>query len=132
MILRKKKNHSGSISVQIISKSRGKYKVIRTIGNGRTDQEIQKLYFLGKQALEDLSMQPQLFVSETDTIVESIFSSLSNGSIRVVGPELIFGKIYDKIGFNQIKDYQKAFVASDNIEVGVGDKIPLWCFGFLY
>ena len=104
MFLRKKKNNSGSISVQIISKSRGKYKVIRTIGNGRTDQEIQKLYFLGKQALEDLSMQPQLFVSETDTIVESIFSSLSNGSIRVVGPELIFGKIYDKIGFNQIKE----------------------------
>lgn len=104
MFLRKKKNKSGSISVQIISKSGGKYKFIKTIGCGRTEQEIQKLEFLGKQELERLSCQPKLFVSETDTIVNSIFESLSNASIRVVGPELIFGRIYDKIGYNQIEE----------------------------
>ena len=87
MFLRKKKNKSGSISIQIISKPRGKYKVIKTIGCGKTDQEVQKIYYLGKQELERLSFQPRLFVSEIDTIVESIFESLSNGSIRVVGPE---------------------------------------------
>lgn len=104
MFLRKLKNRSGSISVQIISKSGGKYKVVKTIGSGRTEQEIQKLEFLGKQELERLSMQPKLFVSKTDTIVDSIFELLSNASIRVVGPELIFGKIFDKIGFNEIKE----------------------------
>ncbi|MBC8179588.1 IS1634 family transposase [candidate division KSB1 bacterium] len=104
MFLRKKKNKSGSISVQIISKAGGRYKVVKTIGSGRTEQEIQKLYYLGKQELDRLSFQPKLFVSETDTIVDSIFESLSNASIRVVGPELIFGKIYDKIGFNEIKE----------------------------
>jgi len=102
MFLRKKKNKSGSISVQIISKSRGNYKVIKTIGCGRSEQEIKKLEYLGKQEIERLSLQPKLFVSETDTIVDSIFESLSNASIRVVGPELIFGKIYDKIGYNKI------------------------------
>ena len=104
MFLRKLKNRSGSISVQIISKSRGKYKVVKTIGSGRTEQEIQKLEYLGKQELERLSCQPKLFISETDTIVEHIFESLSNASIRVVGPELIFGKIYDKIGFDKVKE----------------------------
>ena len=102
MFLRKKKNKSGSISVQIISKFGGKYKVEKTIGCGRTEQEIQKLYFLGQQELERLSHQPKLFISETDTIIDSIFESLGNASIRVVGPELIFGKIYNKIGFNEI------------------------------
>jgi transposase len=104
MFLRKKKNKSGSISVQIISKSGGKYKVFKTIGSARTEQEIQKLWYLGKQELERLSMQTKLFVSETDTIVESVFDTLSNASIKVVGPELIFGKIYDKIGFNKIEE----------------------------
>ena len=104
MFLRKKKNKSGSISIQIISKSRGKYKLIKTIGCGRNEQEVQKLEYLGRQELDRLSSQPQLFISETDTIVDSIFESLSNSSIRVVGPELIFGKIYDKIGYNQIRE----------------------------
>lgn len=104
MFIRKLKNRSGSISVQIISKSGGKYKVVKTIGCGRTEQEIQKLEYLGKQELERLSMQPKLFISETDTIIDNIFAALSNSSIRVVGPELIFGKIYDKIGFNKIEE----------------------------
>jgi len=104
MFLRKKKNKSGSISIQIISKAHGKYKVVKTIGNGKTEQEIQKLYYLGNQELERLSLPPKLFVSETDLVVESIFDSLGNASVRVVGPELIFGKIYDKIGFNEINE----------------------------
>ncbi len=104
MFLRKLKNRSGSVSIQIISKSSGKYKVVKTIGSGKTEQEIQKLWFLGKQEIERLSMPPKLFVSETDTIIDNIFESLSNSSIRVVGPELIFGKIFDKIGFNKIEE----------------------------
>ncbi|MBN2891379.1 MAG: IS1634 family transposase [Bacteroidales bacterium] len=102
MFLRKKKNKSGSISVQIISKPRGNYKVIKTIGCGRSEQEIKKLEYLGKQEIERLSLQPKLFVSETDTIVDNVFESLGNASIRVVGPELIFGKIYNNIGYNEI------------------------------
>ncbi len=102
MFLRKKKNNSGSISIQIISKSRGKYKVVKTIGSGKTEQEIQKLYYLGKQEVERLTLQPKLFESEADTIVDTVFSALSNTSIKVVGPELIFGKIYDAIGYNKI------------------------------
>lgn len=34
--------------------------------------------------------------------------------------------------FNQIKDVKKSFIATDNLEVGFGNKIPLWLFGFLY
>jgi len=35
-------------------------------------------------------------------------------------------------GFTQIKDIENSFVASDDIEVGYKNKIPLWVFGFLY
>lgn len=35
-------------------------------------------------------------------------------------------------GFKQIKDIPDSFVAADDIEIGFGNKIPLWLFGFLY
>lgn len=35
-------------------------------------------------------------------------------------------------GFDQIKDIPNSFVVSDDIEIGIGNKIPLWLFGFLY
>ena len=35
-------------------------------------------------------------------------------------------------GFSQIKDMPGSYVAADDIEVGIGNKIPLWLFGFLY
>jgi transposase len=104
MFLRKKKNKSGSTSVQIISKGRGKYKVVKTIGSSDNEQEIQKLVLLGKQEIERLNAQPKLFISESDTVIEQVFEALGNASIRTVGPEIIFGKVYDSIGFNEIKE----------------------------
>jgi transposase len=104
MFLRKLKNRSGSISVQIISKAHGKYRVVKTIGSGHTEQEIQRLWFLGKQEMESLLSQSKIFISEQDTLIEQVIESLSNTSIRTVGPELIFGKLYDHIGFGQIKE----------------------------
>ena len=35
-------------------------------------------------------------------------------------------------GFAQIKDMPDSYVVNDGVEVGIGNKIPLWLFGFLY
>lgn len=104
MFLRKLKNRSGSISVQIISKSEGKYKVLKSIGSGTNEQEIEKLWDLGRQEMARLKAQTELFESPSDAIVEQAFGALSNAHIRTVGPELVFGKIYDHIGFNSISE----------------------------
>lgn len=34
--------------------------------------------------------------------------------------------------FEQIKDIPNSYVIADDIEIGFGNKIPLWLFGFLY
>ncbi len=34
--------------------------------------------------------------------------------------------------FSQIKDIPNSYVVSDDLEVGFGNKIPLWLFGFMY
>ena len=104
MFLRKLKKRSGSTSVQIISKTHGKYKVVKPIGSGRSDQEIQKLLYLGKQEIDRMSPQSKIFISELDTVVEQAMESLANASIRTIGPELVFGKLYDHIGFGKVSE----------------------------
>ena len=37
-----------------------------------------------------------------------------------------------KKGFDQIKDLPNSYVVNDGVEIGHGNKIPLWLFGFLY
>jgi len=54
-----------------------------------------------------------------------------------VGDFMVDGSYIFEVGgknksFKQIKDIENSFIASDDIEIGSGNKIPLWLFGFLY
>lgn len=102
MYIREKKNNSGSTSIQIISKDRGCYKVVKTVGSAITRREIDALIQQAKQEIEELSKQTTLFSFDNDCMIEQVFSTLQNSNIRTVGPEIIFGKIYDYIGFGAI------------------------------
>jgi len=99
MFVRKKKNRSGSVSIQIIKKINRTNKVIKTIGSSSDPQEIDRLFQKGLHEL------PRLFGSTLfDDINEPGIGQLSNDNIRVVGPELVFGRIFHHIGFSAIKD----------------------------
>jgi hypothetical protein len=102
MFIRQLKNRSGSTSVQIISKAKGRYKVVKSFGSATTQQEIDCLVQKAQQEIDYLSKPQDLFPSENDQIIRSVLSTLSNSNIQTVGPEIIFGKIYDHIGFNKI------------------------------
>ncbi|HRN47142.1 MAG TPA: hypothetical protein PK110_02340 [Niabella sp.] len=41
-------------------------------------------------------------MSEQDASLEQFISEVSNAQIRTIGPELVFGKIYNHIGYNKI------------------------------
>jgi len=49
-----------------------------------------------------------------------------------VDDQYIFEVGGKKKGFSQVKDIPNSFLAVDDIEIGIGNKIPLWLFGFLY
>ncbi|MEA3372953.1 MAG: AAA family ATPase, partial [Campylobacterota bacterium] len=34
--------------------------------------------------------------------------------------------------FSQIKNIENSYLVIDGIEIGTGNKIPIWLFGFLY
>ena len=102
MFIRRLKNRSGSTSVQVIQKINGRYKVLKTIGCATLLHDIKKLESLAKQEIERITTQPKLFVSEQDELIDKTLSTLENSDIRTIGPEIIFGKIYDSIGFNKV------------------------------
>jgi hypothetical protein len=85
-------------------KSRGKYKVLKSIGCGRSLQEIATLQEIDRFEMSKLEKQPGLFVSKDDSFIERFVSTFSNNPVCIVGPELILGKIYDGIGFSAIQE----------------------------
>lgn len=108
MFIRKKKNQSGSTSVQIVDKSTGRYRVINTVGSSRNPIEVERLWKRAQEKLDDIRHKNQLRLfpssSPSEGIVEDFLGTLGNESIRTVGPELIFGRLFDQIGFNAIPE----------------------------
>ena len=79
--------------------------------------------------------------AENGTIRETFFANMLNQRYEImhtkIGDFTIDEKYIFEVGgknksFNQIKDIPNSFVVADDIEIGFGDKIPLWLFGFLY
>jgi len=104
MFIRKKKNRSGNISVTIITKIDSIYRVVKSFGSSNTAQGVELLYQKARHHMESLSLQPALFISQEDALIESYLSSIKNGQVQVKGPELVFGKLYDHLGFGKIKE----------------------------
>lgn len=75
------------------------------------------------------NVRETFFANQLGNITE-IYSG-KNGDF-MVGNNFTFEIGGAKKGFEQIKDMPDSFIAADDIEVGVGNKIPLWLFGFLY
>lgn len=102
MFVRKKRNASGSISIQIISKKKGKYKLIETIGCSKDKDRVEYLYNLGLKRVKELS--PNLFDFTKKQEEKLEFISLANNQVIPIGDEMFFGKIYDEIFTDDIFD----------------------------
>jgi hypothetical protein len=101
MFIRKNKNRSGSVSIQIISKTGRKNKVIETIGCAQSMQEEDALLYRARIEIERLRGLQSLFIEHDDCVVDSFVDSLSQDNLQIVGAELVLGRIYDQIGYPQ-------------------------------
>jgi transposase len=108
MFVRQKSNKSGSTSIQIIDKTGGKYRVVETVGSSRDPQEVARLVELGEVRIARQKQHGQYSLFAEDShdrvVIEEFVRQLGNASIRTLGPELIFGKLFDDIGFNAIPE----------------------------
>ena len=102
MFVRKKKNKSGIISIQIIDKSTGNYKVLKTIGSSSDENEISELYQQGKDWIKEKQGLLELDFTNAKKQTEEIIDQIEQ--INRIGTELLLGKIYDDIGFKLIDE----------------------------
>jgi len=100
MFVRKKKNKSGVISVQVVDKSTGKYRLVKTIGSSKDPTEIKRLFEEGHNFIHHYRGQQTInFANQSfkDAVKQSI------NSITIKGINLLLGRIYSEIGFDQVK-----------------------------
>lgn len=93
------------MSVQVVDKSNG-YRVVKTIGSSDDPNEIQRMVALGKLYIERASGQYSLFPEDhrDRAVIADFVGHLENASVRTAGPELIFGRLFDEIGFCEIPE----------------------------
>lgn len=99
VFIRKNKNRSGSISIQIIQKFGKRNKVIKTVGCARTKREEELLMLLAKFQMDRIQGLENLFIEHDDEVVDNFVDSIGNDSLQIVGSELILGRIYDQIDY---------------------------------
>lgn len=103
--VRKKKNASGSISIQILDRTNRGYKVVETIGCSSNDEEIEQFYEKALQRINEISQN--LFannISESNKkiLLKELLSNLTTQNFVPIGDELIFGKLFNNIRCNDL------------------------------
>ncbi|MEA3521381.1 MAG: AAA family ATPase [Campylobacterota bacterium] len=97
----------------------------------------EKIYLDNPNIFRALCLKP-----DSGALRESFFSGIVANtehkiSVSKKGDFLIDDKYTIEVGgknktYKQIKDIENSYVVSDDIEIGNGNKIPLYLFGFLY
>ena len=102
--IRKKKNSSGSISIQIIDRKNRGYKVVETIGCSKDESEIEILYQKALSRVDEL--ENNLFYASKDKIAQEqlakTLSCITNENIIPIGDELIYGRVFKELGCDAV------------------------------
>jgi predicted AAA+ superfamily ATPase len=118
--------HRGSVFLPVKAKSRG---------DGIFTKP-EKLYLHNTNLYHAYCIQ-----SSKGTIRETFFANTTSLSHTLhhtkVGDFLLDERFVFEVGgrkksFSQIKEIPDSYIAADELEIGTGNKIPLWLFGFLY
>ena len=112
MFIRFKKNRSGTTSVVVVEKLRGRYREIQTVGIAKDESDLSVLRQRGLEWIRrrELELQPELDLFGEERIAmekeremtERVLSNIDN--ILLNGTELILDRVFDRIGFNRIED----------------------------
>jgi hypothetical protein len=91
MFVRRKKNKSGVVSVQIIDKSSGGYKLYKTIGSSNNDAEIERLVLKANEFLSKTTGVQELDFSNSNQLIQSVLENIS--SHKLVGIDLVLYRL---------------------------------------
>jgi transposase len=106
MYIKRRRNKSGSYSIQIVEKCRGKKRLLKTIGSGRCESRLKELEQEARDYISASNCQIafDFTLEEEDARIETYFNSGNVPVVKAKGPEIILGRIFDRIGFSKIKE----------------------------
>ena len=107
MFIRKKPNMSGTVSVQVVQKTKSrKQRVLKSLGSAypHDTSAMEKLMQQASFFIQEMEGPSLPHIYEEEEVIDGFVSSLSNAQVQVAGPELVFGTLYDRIGYGAIRN----------------------------
>jgi len=102
MFIRRINHKNGRIYVQVVEKLSGKYKVLKSFGSSQSSEELEGRVAQAKQWIKRVKGSIELDFNNESALFENVLNNVT--ALKLIGIELVLGKIFDEIGFNQIDD----------------------------
>ena len=98
MFVRRKANKSGSLSIYVVDKSRGRYEVVKSFGTVWTAAEADLLENKAREWVREQEGDPAtLFDHMSEAQMREYASTLPEGRLELAGPELLYGELFDRL-----------------------------------
>ena len=107
MFIRKKLNKSGTVSVFVLSTTKSrKQRLVKSFGSAHPNDtaSLEKLMQQAASFIQEMEGPSLPHIYEEEDVIDGFVSSLSNAQVQVAGPELVFGTLYDRIGYGAIRN----------------------------
>lgn len=102
MFIRRLKSKNGKTYIQVVIKSSGRYKVLKSFGGSFDELEVDHLVTEAQKWIADYTGDQELDFSNSNYLIERLFDSITQ--MNRIGFDLLLGRIFDEIGFNKIND----------------------------
>lgn len=102
MFIRRLKHNRGYSYIQVVDKSSGKYKVLKSFGSFKTAGQEAKLIKLAENWMNKHTGKQELDFNDSTQAIEGMLNNIT--SHKLIGIDMVLGKIFDEIGFDQIGD----------------------------
>lgn len=102
MFIRELRHKNGRIYIQVVDKSSGRYKVLKSFGSSLTSEGVLELKKLASIWINEHQCVREIDFTHEIEQIEQMLSGITQ--LRLAGIELVLGRIFDEIGFNKIND----------------------------
>lgn len=111
--------------------------VLSAEGKGTSQlQKPDKIYLENTNLIYALTEKPDIGNIRETFLLGQLHNAGLNVSAPLSGDFMVKDLVLEVGGkgktAEQVKNNQKYLIAADDIEIGIGTKVPLWIFGFLY
>lgn len=119
MFVNRSKNKSGTVSVRVLQKRGRNNVLIKSFGSSRDEKEVERMVEQAKVFIRhQTGTFYHLFNQPPEQDVDDFVGRLSNSQVSVIGPEVIFGKLFDYVGYGEIGGLFRPLVLSRLVSPG--------------